>query len=271
MTQISVEVDAANLLPVGARPKAGTLAIRHVSKTFEVAKSEFVAIEALSLDVAPGEFLSIVGPSGCGKSTLLRLISGLDTNYGGDILLDGERITGTSLNRGLIFQEHRLMPWLTVRENIAFALENVAIDRREKREMVREHIQLVGLTGFEHAYPRQLSGGMAQRAAIARGLVTKPEILLLDEPFGALDAMTRARMQVELQRIWGKERITMILVTHDVDEAIFLGDRVVVMEPRPGRIRDVVAIEAARPRDRASGAFAALKGRVLDALGERLS
>ncbi|MEN6541805.1 ABC transporter ATP-binding protein [Parvibaculum sp.] len=246
----------------------GTLDIRNVNKRFQVAGDGFAAIDDLSLTVEPGEFLSLVGPSGCGKSTLLRLISGLDGDYGGEIQLGGTRISGTSLTRGLIFQEHRLFPWLTVEENIALALENSHLSASEKRASIAEHIALVGLNGFEKAYPRQLSGGMAQRAAIARGLVNRPALLLLDEPFGALDALTRAHMQEELQQIWQAEGITMVLVTHDVDEALYLGDRVVVMAPRPGRIAKIVDVDLPRPRDRTDGGFTHLKAEVLEALGE---
>jgi ABC-type nitrate/sulfonate/bicarbonate transport system ATPase subunit len=210
----------------------------------------------------------LVGPSGCGKSTLLRAVAGLDREYVGDILLDGRRIAGTSLLRGIVFQDPRLFPWLTVDENVAIALLNAPMSRAKKRDLVAEHLELVGLSAFARAYPKQLSGGMAQRVAIARGLVNRPEILLLDEPFSALDAMTRAHLQVELQRIWQQEGITMIFVTHDVDEALFLGDRVVVMAPRPGRVRQEVTVPIARPRQRTDFALARLKTEVLAALGE---
>jgi ABC-type nitrate/sulfonate/bicarbonate transport system ATPase subunit len=186
----------------------GTLALRNVGKEFPVAGGLLNALKDVSLTIASGELIALVGPSGCGKSTLLRAIAGLDDSYTGDILLDGHPIRGPSLTRGIVFQEHRLFPWLTVEENIGLALANADMPRAEKRRLVAEHIALVGLGGFERAYPRQLSGGMAQRAAIARGLVNRPEILLLDEPFGALDAMTRAHMQTELQRIWQQEAIT---------------------------------------------------------------
>jgi ABC-type nitrate/sulfonate/bicarbonate transport system ATPase subunit len=246
----------------------GTLSISHVSKHFQVEKSVFAALESINLAVKPGEFLTLVGSSGCGKSTLLRLIAGLDTAYDGSILHDGAPVRGTSLSRGIVFQEHRLFPWLTVEGNVGLALENAPLGRDGKRAAIAEHIALVGLQGFEKAYPYQLSGGMAQRVAIARGLVGRPEVLLLDEPFGALDALTRARLQTELQRIWEQEGITMILVTHDVDEAVFLGDRVVVMSPRPGRIKSVIDVGLPRPRDRVGADFGRIKAEVLDALGE---
>jgi ABC-type nitrate/sulfonate/bicarbonate transport system ATPase subunit len=247
--------------------QVGSLELRGVGKRYQVDGRTVQALQDVNLKVAPGEFVSIVGASGCGKSTLLRLIVGLDTDYRGDILLDGERIVGTSLKRGIVFQDHRLLPWLTLEQNVGLALENVAWSKQDKRDAVREHIELVGLTGFEAAYPHQLSGGMAQRAAIARGLVGKPEILLLDEPLGALDALTRIRLQDELLRIWTTEKVTMILVTHDVEEAIYLGDKVVVMQGKPGRISREVAVELHQPRDRASHAFADIRHRILTDMG----
>ncbi|CAN7713227.1 Aliphatic sulfonates import ATP-binding protein SsuB [compost metagenome] len=244
-------------------PHAGTLSIAHLHKQYEVEGRALPVLEDITLTIAPGEFVSIVGASGCGKSTLLRLVVGLEEDYRGEILLDGKRVSGTSLQRGIVFQEHRLFPWLTVEQNIRLALLNTPGSDAEKDRNVAEHIALVGLRGFEQAHPHQLSGGMSQRVAIARALVTRPEILLLDEPFGALDAMTRAYLQQELQRIWQAEGITMILVTHDVEEAVFLGDRVVVMEPRPGRIRRVLPVDLPHPRERAGLPFARVRDAVL--------
>jgi len=231
-------------------PARGRLEVRCVCKSFKVNGAPIEVLREVSLDVAAGEFVAVLGPSGCGKSTLLRLISGLDRDYRGSINQDGEAITGTSLERGIVFQEPRLFPWATVWQNVALGLKNAPITEAAKRESIAAHIALVGLDGFAQAYPHQLSGGMAQRAAIARGLVNRPRLLLLDEPFGALDALTRARLQIELQRIWAHEKITMILVTHDVDEAVFLGDRVVVLAPRPGRISRIFDISRTRPRQR---------------------
>jgi len=242
---------------------AGTLDIRSLHKHYTVSGKTLPVLDNISLTIRPGEFVSIVGASGCGKSTLLRLIIGLEAEYQGEILLDGRRIAGTSLDRGIVFQEHRLFPWLNVEQNVSLGLLNADLPEHEKRSTVREHIALVGLKGFENAYPHQLSGGMSQRVAIARALVNRPEVLLLDEPFGALDTLTRSHLQQELQRIWQAEGITAILVTHDVEEAVVLGDRVVVMQPRPGRIRRVIDVPLPRPRDRASQAFAALKDEVL--------
>ncbi|MDQ0570503.1 sulfonate transport system ATP-binding protein [Variovorax paradoxus] len=242
------------------------LDIRGLGKRYantQASAGELQVLEGIDLHVPAGRFVSIVGASGCGKSTLLRLILGLDAQYEGQILLDGEPISGTGRERGIVFQDHRLFPWLTVEQNIAVGLRNAPFSAKEKRELVAEHVALVGLEGFEKSWPHQISGGMAQRVAIARGLVNRPRVLLLDEPFGALDALTRSRLQNELQRIWQKERITMLLVTHDVEEAVFLGDRVVVMQPSPGRIRRTVEIDLPHPRNRSDPAFIRLRDDVL--------
>jgi ABC-type nitrate/sulfonate/bicarbonate transport system ATPase subunit len=236
--------------------------IQHVRKQFKVKNEVLPVLEDLTLTIQPGEFLSIVGASGCGKSTLLRLLVGLDRDYQGEIKVGGSVVTGTSLDRGIVFQEHRLFPWLTLEQNVGLGLQNSVWSAEKKRRAVREHIELVGLSGFESVYPHQLSGGMAQRAAIARGLVNQPSILLLDEPFGALDALTRTRLQQELQNIWQREKITMVLVTHDVDEAVYLGDRVVVMQPRPGRIKKIFDIDVAHPRQRSDPRLEALTEQV---------
>jgi sulfonate transport system ATP-binding protein len=242
--------------------------IQHVRKQYVRRGESLAVLDNISLAIAPGEFVSVLGPSGCGKSTLLRLIAGLDTEFEGDIHVAGERVRDTSLDRGIVFQDHRLFPWLTVEQNVLAALRNVPLARKEKREAVAEHLALVGLGGFEQSYPHQLSGGMAQRVAIARGLVTRPRVLLLDEPFGALDALTRGRMQNELQRIWEHEKITMVLVTHDVDEALYLGDRVVTMAPRPGRIERVLEVGLPRPRRREDPRFAELRDTLLSDFAE---
>jgi sulfonate transport system ATP-binding protein len=228
----------------------GIIEIVDVKKQYQVDNETLQVLGGLTLSIEPGEFLSIVGVSGCGKSTLLRLLIGLDRDYDGEIRVGGKAVQGTSLDRGIVFQEHRLFPWLTVRDNVGLGLTNSTWSVAEKQRAVQEHIELVGLRGFEGAYPHQLSGGMAQRAAIARGLVNRPSILLLDEPFGALDALTRSNLQQELQRIWQTEKISMVLVTHDVDEAVYLGDRVVVLQARPGRIQRVVDVDVPHPRDR---------------------
>jgi sulfonate transport system ATP-binding protein len=248
--------------------EAAHLAIQNVTRQFSVDSKAIIALQDVSLTIGEGEFVTIVGASGCGKSTLLRLGAGLDTGHGGQILHRGNAVRGPSLERGIVFQEPRLFPWLTVERNIALGLENAPLSKAEKRRLVDEHLELVGLKAFAKAYPHQLSGGMAQRAGIARGLVNRPDVLFLDEPFGALDAITKAHLQGELQTIWSRERITMILVTHDVDEAVFLGDRVVVMSPRPGRIREIVPVDLPRPRERASGTFAEVRARVLKSLSD---
>lgn len=248
--------------------KAGHLNFNHLYKSFSVKDKKLSVLEDINLSINPGDFISIVGSSGCGKSTLLRLIVGLEDDYEGELLLNGEPIVGTSLDRGIVFQEHRLFPWLTVEKNIGLGLVNSKISEAEKADLIREHIALVGLTGFETAYPHQLSGGMSQRVAIARALVNRPKVLLLDEPFGALDALTRSHLQQELQKIWEKEGITMILVTHDVEEAVFLGNRIVVMEPRPGRIKNIIDVDLPYPRNRNSLAFNHLREQVLAEFGE---
>jgi sulfonate transport system ATP-binding protein len=249
----------------------GTLNFSQVNKQFNSNNGSLKVLQDINLEVKSGEFISIVGSSGCGKSTLLRLIIGLDVEFDGSIKLDGHPISGTDLNRGIVFQEHRLLPWLNVEQNIAIALQNSELSQQEKRKTVQEHVNLVGLQGFERSYPHQISGGMSQRVAIARGLVNRPQVLLLDEPFGALDALTRTRLQNELQNIWEKEGITMILVTHDVEEAVFLGNRVVVMEPRPGRIKSILDVDLPFPRDRTSYDFLQIKKEVLKEFGGHLA
>ncbi|MDE1150260.1 MAG: ABC transporter ATP-binding protein [Azospirillaceae bacterium] len=250
-----------------ARSHASDLVVRGVSKAFRIDGRDLPVLEDISLTVEPGQFVTLVGASGCGKSTLLRLIAGLDRDYQGEIRVGGRSVTGPSLNRGLIFQDHRLFPWLTVAENVAMAFEMRDLDHVDKRRLVQEHLKLVGLSGFEKAYPHQLSGGMAQRAAIARALVNEPEILLLDEPLGAVDALTRIHLQNELQRIWLEKGITMIMVTHDIEEALLLGDQVVVLQPRPGRIRRTIDVTLPHPRDREDRTLARLKKEILADLG----
>lgn len=250
--------------PADAPPLArGALTISDLHKSFRIAGTPRPVLEGINLSVKPGEFISIVGASGCGKSTLLRLIVGLDADYSGEIRLDGQRVATTSLDRGIVFQDHRLFPWMTLEQNIELALLNTDTPKERRAQIVADHIALVNLKGFEKAYPHQLSGGMAQRAAIARALVTEPKLLLLDEPLGALDALTRVHVQNELQRIWLTQRSTMLLVTHDVEEALYLGDRVVVMAPNPGRIRRIVDVDLPHPRDRSAPLLHRLKDEIL--------
>ncbi|MCR6629832.1 MAG: ABC transporter ATP-binding protein [Magnetospirillum sp.] len=236
------------------------LRITGLSKRYSLPTGPVLALDGIDLAVPAGSFTSIVGASGCGKSTLLRIIAGLEGGFDGSVTLGGRPVGAPARDRGMVFQEHRLLPWLTVEDNVAFALHGRPRD--EVRERVAAHLALVGLSGFAKAYPAQLSGGMAQRVAIARALANQPQVLLLDEPFGALDAMTRIGMQQEILRIWQAERTTMILVTHDIDEAIFLGDQVVVMSARPGRVKAVLPVTLPRPRDRSSTHFIDIRKRI---------
>jgi sulfonate transport system ATP-binding protein len=249
--------------------QAQALRLHGVEKSFMLSDGQRVAaLAGIELEIQSGEIVAIVGASGSGKSTLLRMIAGLEPRDRGLISIAGRAVQGPSLDCGLVFQEHRLFPWMSVAENVAFGVGELPAVERERS--VAEHIALVGLNGFERAYPHQLSGGMAQRVAIARALAPRPRVLLLDEPFGALDALTRLRMQDELLRIWSIERTTLVLVTHDVEEAVYLGSRIVVLSERPGRIRRTVEVDLARPRDRADARFAALRRDVLaDLLGSQ--
>ncbi|MHC6227972.1 ABC transporter ATP-binding protein [Pseudomonas sp. X10] len=239
------------------------VSFERVGKVFSVDGQAFEAIHDFNLAINEGEFIAIVGSSGCGKSTLLRLLVGLDTDFSGTIHVDGKPVSGIGAERGIVFQEHRLFPWLTVAQNIELGLVNEKLNQGERARKVREFIHLVGLTGFESAYPHQLSGGMAQRVAIARGLVASPRILLLDEPFGALDALTRQQLQDELLAIRERSGVTTLLVTHDAEEATYLADRVIVLEPRPGRIKAVVDIDLPHPRQRTGVALHELREKVL--------
>lgn len=228
------------------------LEIDKLNKTFATPAGSVVALNDIHLRVRKGEFVTIIGPSGCGKSTLLKIVAGIDNTYEGSVNLNGKPIDGPSIEKGFIFQEPRLFPWLTVEKNIA---ANLSLKDPEIRRRVDELIELVRLKGFEQSYPRELSGGMAQRVAIARALLRNPDVLLLDEPFGALDAFTRAHMQEVLLDIWQKNKTTMLFVTHDLDEAVFLGERVIIMNPRPGHIRSIHQVELSFPRKRASSGF----------------
>jgi ABC-type nitrate/sulfonate/bicarbonate transport system ATPase subunit len=209
---------------------------------------EVVAVDALSLTVHDKEFVCIVGPSGCGKSTLLRVIAGLSRPQTGEVTLDGERVTAPGADRGMVFQSYTLFPWLTVQGNVEFGPRLSGRSPEECAQVAHRYIDLVGLAGFEHAYPKELSGGMQQRAAIARSLANDPEILLMDEPFGALDAQTRSLMQELLLRVWEQTHKTVLFVTHDIEEAILLADRIYVMTARPGRIKHEVRVPIPRPR-----------------------
>jgi sulfonate transport system ATP-binding protein len=236
--------------------------VRGLDKDYSLAAGRRVtALAGIDLEVQSGEIVTIVGASGSGKSTLLRIIAGLTPADRGSVRVGNALVTGPGLDRGLVFQESRLFPWMTVERNVAFGVADRP--RGEREQIVGELVELVGLGGFEAAYPHQLSGGMAQRVAIARALAPRPAVLLLDEPFGALDALTKFRMQDELSSIWRAQRTTLVLVTHDVEEAVYLGHRVVVLSARPGRIQRVFDVALERPRDRSSPAFADLRRRVL--------
>src|SRR5262245_53491300 len=231
----------------------------------DAAAVETLALERLSLNVTAGELVSLLGPSGCGKSTLLRLIAGLDAPSSGQLWVGNEEITGPSAERGLVFQDPNLFPWLTVRRNIQAGLVARGV-LKERRHEVDEFMRLVGLESFAKAYPHHLSGGMAQRAALARALINHPKVLLLDEPLGALDAFTRMRMQDEVLRLWQARGTTMLFVTHDIDEAIYMSDRIVLMTPRPGRIERIIPVTLPRLRQSTSREYLRLRGEILELL-----
>ncbi len=227
-----------------------TLSIQGVGRTFASVHggAPTLALQPTSLEVAHNDFITVLGPSGCGKSTLLRIVAGLDTPSTGRVLLDGQPVVGPGADRGMVFQSYTLFPWLTVRENICFGLREKGMPAGEQAELAARFIAEVGLSGFEAHYPKQLSGGMQQRVALARALANDPKILLLDEPFGALDNQTRALMQELLLSIWELHKKTVLFVTHDIDEAIFMANRCVVFSARPGRIKNELAIDLPYPR-----------------------
>jgi ABC-type nitrate/sulfonate/bicarbonate transport system ATPase subunit len=254
---------------VAEEPIAATsLRVRDVTKSFPAPDNPAErrpALDPTTLTLAAGELSSLVGPSGCGKSTLLRLIAGLDSPDSGELMVGAEPITAPNAERGLVFQDPNLFPWLTVRRNIEAGLVARHV-LHEQRHEVDEFMRLVGLESFADAYPHHLSGGMAQRVALARALINHPKVLLLDEPLGALDAFTRMRMQDEVLRLWQARRTTMLLVTHDIDEAIYMSDRIVIMTQRPGRIERIIPVNLTRPRDRSSAEFLQLRGEILELL-----
>lgn len=246
----------------------GEIHIKDIHKQFvnsDPAEKDIIALNGFSLNVKPGSFVSLIGPSGCGKSTLLRLVGGLDKATKGEIYIDGEKVVKPGSDRGFAFQGSNLFPWLTVEKNIAFGLKARHVYRDKKKD-VKEYIKLVGLEGFEKSYPHQLSGGMCQRASLARVLVGHPKVLLLDEPLGALDAFTRMNLQDEILNIWKEHNTTMIMVTHDVDEAIYMSDQVVVMSARPSKVEAVIDINLPRPRARAQDTFQLYRTKILDIL-----
>ena len=238
------------------------LTIRGVERRFDGAGGGTLALQSTDLHVAENDFVTILGPSGCGKSTLLRIVAGLDQPTAGEVQLDGQRIAGSGADRGMVFQSYTLFPWLNVLDNVCFGLRERGVPRPQQLEIAHGFIAKVGLTGFEQHYPKQLSGGMQQRTAIARALANGPRILLMDEPFGALDHQTRELMQELLLEIWEAERNTVLFVTHDIDEAVFMASRTVVMSARPGRIKLDRPVDLPHPRHysmKTTPAFAALK------------
>jgi NitT/TauT family transport system ATP-binding protein len=230
------------------RPATGRLLIDQVSIHLGQGADRFLALDNVSLDIVPGEFVCLLGPSGCGKSTLLGALAGHLKPSGGRLSLDGRNVDAPSPERGLVFQHHTLFPWLTALDNVAYGLKMQGVGKAERRARALALLQQVGLGGFENRYPRQLSGGMQQRVEIARVLINQPRVLLMDEPFGALDALTRLKMQELLLDLWTRLKTTVVFVTHDIDEALFLADRILVMSPRPGRFIDELPVPAERPR-----------------------
>ncbi|MEC2075375.1 ABC transporter ATP-binding protein [Metabacillus fastidiosus] len=255
----------------------------HVSKIFKIRESderkggvkEFTALKNVHFSVKTGEFLSLVGPSGCGKSTLLDLLGGLTKPTSGRILLDGKPIDGPGLDRGIVFQQYALFPWKTAKGNIEFGLESKGVPKKERTEIARHFLSLVGLSGFENRYPHELSGGMKQRVAIARSLAFNPEVLLMDEPFAALDAQTRETLQTELLQIWEKTKKTIIFITHGIDEAVYLGQRVAVMTSRPGTIKQIINNQVHSNSEeedlRSTAEFARTRHQIWDLLREEVS
>ena len=239
-----------------------TLSIQNVNKSFTVDGQKVDVLKDINLEVQEGEFIAIVGHSGCGKSTLLKIIAGLEKNDTGLVTVDGKEVNGPGMDRGMIFQEHRLFPWMSIEKNVQLGLKGLS--KEEKTKLSDQYLELVKLSEFKKAYPSQLSGGMSQRAAIARSLVSQPEVLLLDEPFGALDALTKIELQEELLKIRERFHNSMLMVTHDIEEAVYLADRIVVMSARPGRIKDVIKVELGTYRDRGGSDFAHYKKKIFD-------
>jgi NitT/TauT family transport system ATP-binding protein len=252
-----------HLRELKARPTV--LSIDKLGKDFEAQRGPVTALSDVSFDVHKKEFVSVIGPSGCGKSTLIRILAGLEAPSRGRVLLDGASVHGPGAERGMVFQGYTLFPWLSVQDNVMFGPRLRGLSKRAARAKAGEWLELVGLTKFAEHYPDQLSGGMKQRVAIARALANQPRILLMDEPFGALDAQTRADMQTHLMRIWDSVDLTVLFITHDLDEAVYLADRIIVLAAHPGRINEVIEVPVPRPRERGqllSGSFLATKNRL---------
>jgi nitrate ABC transporter ATP-binding subunit len=251
--------------------KRPQLAVRGVSKRFSVGDDEIEALARIDLSIAAGEFVCLIGASGCGKSTLLRIVAGFEEPTTGDVTAEGKPITGPGSDRGMVFQDYALFPWMTVRQNIGFGPRQRELPRKEVEEIAAEFVKLVGLERFADRYPSQLSGGMKQRVAIARVLANNASVLLMDEPFGALDALTREQLQKELLQIWARTGVTIIFVTHSVEEAVLLADRVLVMSAGPGRIENDIPIDLPRPRDVSSPEFNAVRRDVARRLTSHLA
>ena len=244
--------------------------IQALSKRYEVDDGEIVALSSTSLTIEEGEFVCLLGPSGCGKSTLLKIVAGLIEPTGGSIRINGRQVTGPGPDRAVVFQDYALFPWMTVADNVEFGLAARGVDTARRQAVSAELLKAVGLADFATKYPHHLSGGMKQRVSIARALAVEPVLLLMDEPFGALDAQTRYVMQQELLRIWSAYRKTVLFVTHSIDEALYLGDRVVIMTARPGRIKEDVRITQDRPRDISGIEFGKLRKQAMDLLSEEI-
>ncbi len=245
-----------------AEPK---ISFRNVSKIFGTGEDALVAIENLTLDIEDGEIVTVVGPSGCGKSTAMNMVAGLISQSSGEVLVDGRPVSGPGPDRGVIFQQYALFPWMTVRENVEFGLKLQKLDKAERRERALHYLGLVGLADFADFYPKTLSGGMKQRCAIARAYAVNPTVLLMDEPFGALDALTRVKLQNQLLDTWSKDKRTVMFITHDVDEAVYIAHRVIVLAANPGRLQEIIDVDLPFPRDdeiRLSPEFAAIRNRV---------
>jgi ABC-type nitrate/sulfonate/bicarbonate transport system ATPase subunit len=252
-------------LAKAGEPTVHKLVIRGLTKTFELPNKTVKVLESVDLDVRDGEFIAILGPSGCGKSTLLNIVGGFIEPTTGDVKIDGQPVSGPDQRRVFVFQERGVFPWLTVSGNIGFGLWQLSEEERTKR--IAHYVDLVGLKGFENAYPDELSGGMKQRVEVARALAVNPDMLYLDEPFGALDSITRLVMRGELLRIWEREKKTILFVTHDIEESIQLADRVVVMSTRPATIRRIVEVDIPHPRDLSSPRYLELRAMIFDEIG----
>ena len=264
-------LDSNLAMPLSEHPDK--ICVSGLAKRYETKNGEFLALQQVALHVKEQEFVSIVGPSGCGKSTLLRILAGLEKATEGKVEITGKEIDGPGADRGMVFQTYTLFPWLTVRENIEFGLRLKKMPARQRKEISDYYLSIIGLEPFANAYPKSLSGGMKQRVAIARALANNPEVLLMDEPFAALDAQTKSAMQELLLEIWEKEKITVVFITHDIDEAIYLSQRIYVMQSRPGRVAAEFPVEFAYPRSRDirdTEKFIKMKKRIVSLLHPRV-